>query len=136
MRASNAKRRSIRTGVPGSGLCCIICRSISDIVGLQRIYQQTGVLADLALDLGRNLGIVLQEALGVLATLAEALAVIREPSARLFDHVGLHPKIDEFTHLGDPLAEHDVELDLLERRSNLVLDHLHANLIADRLIAI
>jgi hypothetical protein len=38
--------------------------------------------------------------------------------------------------LGDALAVHDVELDLLERRRHLVLDHLDAGLVADHLVAL
>ncbi len=67
-----------------SGLCCIlIYRSTACIVGLQFIDQQTGILPDLAFDLGRNLRIVSQEGLGVLTALTETLAVVREPGAGL-----------------------------------------------------
>ena len=35
-----------------------------------------------------------------------------------------------------PGAVHDVELDLLEGRGDLVLDHLHAGLVADHFVAV
>src|ERR1700733_5432770 len=85
--------------------------------------DQAGILANRALDLAGDVGIVLQELLGVLAPLPEALAFMAEPRARLLDHAGLDAEIDQFADLGDALAIHDVELDLLEGRRDLVLDH-------------
>ena len=84
----------------------------------------------------RRRGFALQEGLGVLAALAEALAVVGEPGAGLFDDAGLDAEIDQFADLGNALAIHDVELDLLERRRDLVLDDLDAGLVADDLLAI
>ena len=63
----------------------------------------------------RDVGVLLEELLGVLAALAEALAVVGEPGAGLLDDAGLDAEIDELADLGDALAVHDVELDLLER---------------------
>jgi hypothetical protein len=98
--------------------------------------DEPGILAQRQLDLARQLGIVAQEALGVLAPLAEALAVIGEPGARLLDDAGLDAEVDELAGLRHALAIHDVELDLLEGRRQLVLDHLDAGLVADDLVAI
>src|SRR5665811_2210453 len=94
-----------------------------------------GVLAHLRLDLGGHVGIVLEELLGVLAALADAHAVIGEPGAGFFHHTRFDAEIDQLADLGDALAIHDVELDLLERRRQLVLDHLDPCLIADHLVA-
>src|SRR6202022_3919160 len=49
---------------------------------------------------------------------------------------GFYAEIDKFAGLGDALAVHDVELDLLEGRRHLVLDHFHTRLYADNLVAI
>jgi hypothetical protein len=49
---------------------------------------------------------------------------------------GLDAEIDQFAGLGDALAIHDVELDLLEGRRHLVLDHLDPGLVADHLVAV
>src|SRR5262245_26175230 len=53
------------------------------------VDDQAGALADRLLDRMRNLRVLLQERLGVLAPLADAVAVIGEPGARLLDDVGL-----------------------------------------------
>src|SRR5262249_59121980 len=79
---------------------------------------------------------LLEIGLGVLAALADALAIEGEPGARLLDDPGLDPEIDQFSRLGDALAIHDVEFDLFERGRYLVLDHLHACLVADHLLAL
>ncbi len=65
----------------------------------------------------RDARILLQEELGVLPALAETLTVIGEPGAGLLDDPGLDAEIDQLAGLGDALAVHDVELDLLERRA-------------------
>jgi hypothetical protein len=48
----------------------------------------------------------------------------------------LTPRSTSSPSLGDALAVHDVELDLAERRRDLVLDDLHAGLVADDLVAL
>src|SRR6185503_16550549 len=66
-----------------------------------RARHQAGVGADLLLDLVRDLGVLLEERLGVLAALADALAVVGEPSAGLLHHAGRDPEVDQLTGLGD-----------------------------------
>ena len=48
----------------------------------------------------------------------------------------LTPRSISSPHLRHAFAVHDVELDLLERRRELVLDHLDAGLVADHLVAL
>ncbi len=60
----------------------------------------------------------------------------REPGAGLLDHPGLDAQVDQLATLADALAVHDVELDLPERRRQLVLHHLHPGLVADDLVAV
>ena len=93
-------------------------------------------VADGLLDLGRDLGMVAQELLGVLAALADPLRLVGEPGAGLLDHAGLDAEVDQLAGLGDALAVHDVELDHAERRRDLVLDHLDPGLVADGLVAV
>src|SRR6185312_5951457 len=45
-------------------------------------------------------------------------------------------QIEDFADLRDAFAVHDVELDLLERRSDLILHHFDACGIADNVVAI
>src|SRR5207247_7541712 len=84
----------------------------------------------------RDVGIFLEIDLGVLAALTDAHAVIAEPSARFLDQPGLDPEVENLADLRNSLAVHDVELDLLERRRDLVLDHLHPRRVADDVVAI
>src|SRR5690606_32485152 len=94
------------------------------------------ILTERQLDLPREFRIIAQELFGIFATLPKTLRVIRKPGSRLFHNAGLDPQIDELTRLGYALAIHNVELNLLEGRSHLVLDDLHSRLIADRLLTI
>src|SRR5690606_17443785 len=50
--------------------------------------------ADLLLDSRRHLRMVAQKLLGVLAALADALAVVAEPGPGLLDDAGLHAEVD------------------------------------------
>src|SRR5690348_240413 len=51
---------------------------------------QPEFLAQLRVELGGDVLVVLQELAGVLATLADALALVAEPRARLLDHLVRH----------------------------------------------
>src|SRR5262245_5374330 len=106
------------------------------LAGEDSLGDEAGVLPDRGLYLGGDVGVGLEEAFGVLAALADALAVVGEPGARLFDHARLDAEIDQLAALRHAFAIHDIELDLLERRSELVLDHLDAGLVADHLVAL
>src|SRR5690242_15592406 len=97
---------------------------------------QPGILAKRRLDLARQLRIVAQEQFCVLAALPEPLRIVGEPGARLLDHAGLDAEIDQLAGLRHALAIHDVELDLLEGRRELVLHDLDAGLVADHLVAV
>src|SRR5690606_6688168 len=78
-----------------------------------------------------NFGIILEVLLGVFTPLTDADAVVGEPAARLLDHSCLDAEIEDFADLRDAFAVHDIELDLLERRRDLVLHHLHARGVAN-----
>jgi hypothetical protein len=93
-------------------------------------------LSLLVLDGEGHVRVVLQELLGVLAPLPDPFIAVGEPGAGFLDHAGLHAEIEQLAGLGDALAIHDVEFDLLERRRDLVLDHLDAGLVAHHLVAV
>src|SRR5687767_12434854 len=121
-----------------SGLCL---RGLIVVLVLFRLAHDdlgdhAGVLANRRLNLQGDIGIGLEEGLGVLAALPNALAVVGEPGAGFLHHAGLDAEIDEFAGLRYALAVHDVELDLLERRRQLVLHHLDSGLVADHLVAL
>src|SRR5918994_6790748 len=88
---------------------------------------------DLLLDLAGELGVVAEEVAGVLAALAELVAVVGEPGPRLLDEADVHTDIEQAPLLGDPLAVDDVELGRAERRGQLVLDYLGPGPVADHL---
>ncbi len=104
---------------------------LEDLLG-----DEARVLTDHLLDLRRHVGVVAQERLGVLASLADAGGSWLNQAPDFSTMPGLDAEIDELAHLRDALAVHDVELDLLEGRGHLVLDHLHARRVADDLVAL
>src|SRR5947209_19638381 len=95
-----------------------------------------GVAADRTLDQFADIGMLGKVLLGVLAALADALAVIGEPGTGFLDDPGLDAEIDQLAALRDALAVHDVEIDDLERWRHLVLDDLDRGLVADDLVAV
>ncbi len=98
--------------------------------------EDAGIGAHLVLDRLGDLGVLAEVVLGVLAALADALAVVGVPGARLLDDAGLLAEVDQLAGLAHALAVHDVELDDLERRRHLVLHHLDAGVVADDLVLV
>ena len=92
--------------------------------------------ADGLLEFGGDFRVFLEKGLGVLAALADALAVVAEPGAALLDDAGGDAEVEQLAVLGDALAVHDVELDHAEGRRQLVLHHLDPGLVADHVVAL
>ncbi len=90
---------------------------------------------EFVLDLGEHLHVLFQEITGVVATLAESLAVVAVPSPGLVDDVRLDGEVEHVTAAADALTEEDIELADLERRGHLVLDDLDPRAVADGLVA-
>src|SRR4029077_15714806 len=76
-----------------------------------------------------------QERGRVLASLAEPLVAEAEVRPRLRHGLPLEPGVERRDFPRDARAVDDVEFRLLERWCNLVLHHLHAYAVADRLDA-
>jgi hypothetical protein len=69
-------------------------------------------------------GVLAQELARVVAALADLLAVVGVPGARLFDDLGVHAHVDDLALAADAFAEQDVELGGLERGETLFLTTL------------
>src|SRR5262249_37730619 len=78
------------------------------LAGENLFADAAGILPDRGFDLRHHVGVRFQEGLGVLAALADALAVVGEPGTRLLDHTSLDAEVQNFSGLGDTLAIHDV----------------------------
>src|SRR5688500_7670353 len=104
--------------------------------GLGGRRGDAGLLADARLDLARERRVLLQEVARVVLALAEPVALVDVPGARLLQHAEVDADLEHLAFARDAVAVHDVELCLLERRRDLVLDDLHARLGADHLVAL
>src|SRR3954453_15912063 len=113
-----------------------VARPRRRVDGRHEVLADAERLVHLALDLLGDLGVLVQERLGVVAPLAEALGSVGEERAGLRDDVVLDPQVQDAARGRDALAELDVELALAERRCDLVLDHLDADAVAHRLRAV
>src|SRR5713226_3242055 len=83
-----------------------------------------------------DLRILLEELLGVLAPLAEALAAVGEPGAALLDNPLVDREVEQIAGLRDAFTVHDVELGFAERGRHFVFDNLHARAPADHDVAV
>src|SRR6185312_2966012 len=92
--------------------------------------------ADLLLDLACHLSVALQIAARVVLALPYAIALVRVPGAGLLDDALRGAELDDFALAGDPLAVHDLEFSLAERRRHLVLHNFDARHVADDLVAV
>ena len=89
----------------------IVVVALAFFTGEDFFGDESGILADGGFDFPGDVRIVFQESLGVLAALADALAVVGVPGAGFFDDAGC-AEIDQFALLRDAFAIEDVELDL------------------------
>src|SRR5205085_3940314 len=90
--------------------------------------------ADLAFDLAGQVGVLLDEELGIFAALTEAHVAVGEPRAGLLDDLVLEADVDQLAGLGDPLAVAYVDLRMTEGCCALVLDDLDLHARADDLL--
>src|SRR6478735_7308149 len=111
-------------------------RHVRHLGGLVDTRPDAELLLDLLLDLVGEVGVVLEEVASVLLALAELVAVVGVPGTGLADEAVLDAHVDEAALTRDAVAVEDVELGLLERRGDLVLDDLDAGAVADRLGAV
>src|SRR5581483_11779411 len=113
------------------------------LVGRLGDRQQPGgrdlVIAELGLDpledRLRHVRVLTQEGGRILAPLAEPLVLEAEVRPRLLDDLSLERRVEHGSLPGDAESVEDVELGLLERRSDLVLRHLDPHAVSDRLDA-
>src|SRR5690606_24155470 len=102
-------------------------------LGAWRYHEQlvTNLLLDFLADLG-----VLLEILGRIGlALADLVALVGIPGARLLDQALLHAEIDDLAVAVDTFAIEDLEFSLTERWCHLVLHHLDAGFAAHHFIA-
>src|SRR5271170_3941199 len=92
--------------------------------------RQAERLAQLAIELGAHVGVVLQELPGVLAPLADPLTLVAVPGTTLLDQVLRRAEIKQVAFLGSPFSVDDVELSLAEWRGDFVLHNLYFSAVA------
>src|SRR5580692_5014700 len=92
-------------------------------------------LPDLAFDLNGDIGMLLEEALGVFAALADALLSVGVPGAALADDVLIERDVEDRSHLRDAVTVGDVELGLPEWWSAFILDDFDARARSDAVLA-
>ena len=74
------------------------------------------LLANFGLDFIGNSEILFEEPGSVRLALADLVALVGIPGARFVDEIKLDPPVNDFAHVIDALAVHDLELGLLEGR--------------------
>ena len=128
------------SGGGGCGRGFPIGGRLNDFRGVQRLHgalftggqQAVRIGTHDLLDLVRDLRVLFQEDLGVIAALAQADIAVVEPGAALLHNAQLDAQVQNLTDFRDALAEHDVKLGLTERGCHFVLDDLGAGTVADK----
>src|SRR5437764_1052708 len=80
--------------------------------------------------------LILQSLLRVLTTLAESLALVREPRTALFNYAIVRREIEQVAFLRNAFAVHDVEFAFTEWRRDFILRDFHLRAIAHDTIAV
>src|SRR5690606_2970421 len=130
-RLPRRRRRSRRAGRPARRPCSEVDRGGQRLGLGVDLGADPELLLDPLLDLVGEAGVVAQELAGVLLALPELVALVGVPGAGLADDPLLDADVDERALAADAHAVEDVELGLLERRRDLVLDDLDAGAVAD-----
>src|SRR5262245_41483940 len=92
-------------------------------------------LAELLLNSGGDVRILLEILLSVLPALANPVILVGVPSPTFMHETALARKVQQVPFARDPFAIHHVELRLPERRGHFVFHHLHAHAATRRLVA-
>ena len=101
----HGRRTLARRGCGGRRPACLAaCGGSTFIAGAGSPFTGSALtkpsdLRTSVFELLANIVVVLEELLGVLASLADALALVAEPRAALFDHVLSHAEIDQVAFL-------------------------------------
>src|SRR5215471_13280263 len=116
---------------------CSTRSSLDEFLGDRR--RSLGIAerrAQLVLDFLGDGRVVLEVLSGVVLALADALAAVAVPGTGLLDDAVVAAHVDQLALAADALAVQDLGDDLLERRRELVLDHLDLGLVADDFLAL
>src|SRR5712692_5568011 len=106
--------RRVRTRRHRSDARAALRSCLAFINRLRRCGNQAERLAHLGFELGIDFLVVFEELARILAALANALALVAEPSAGFLEQVEIHGQIDEVTFARDAFAVHDVEFSFTE----------------------
>src|SRR3954454_17355893 len=117
------RRASYLCGFDLGGLLCPIIRRRRGRGRRRRSGIKPKSSADLSFDLSRQLRIVLEELLGVVAALPQAGLAVGEERARFLDQILLDAEVEKSALTRDSLPVLDVELGLTEGRRDFVLHH-------------
>src|SRR6202041_3933763 len=88
--------------------------------------EQAQRLAQVVLDFAADVRVFLQENAGVIAALAQAFVLVRNPGAGFFEQAIADPQVNQIALARDAFAVNDFDLTLAERCSNFVLYDLRA----------
>src|SRR5438105_4787615 len=103
---------------------------------MRAMMVQAHRLAYFGLEFGGDVGIFFQEVAGILAALANTLALVAEPGAGFFYNIVQRANVEQVAHARDTLAVHNVELSLAEGRGGLVLYDFNFRARAHHVIAL
>src|SRR5262249_46846556 len=113
-------RAGARRGVGDRDRACGVGGNRRGLAGRRALHEAEGG-ADLLVDLGGEVGVVLEEDARVLAPLAEADLAVGEPRAGFLDDAVRDAEVEEIAFLRNAFAVEDVELGRAERRRDFVL---------------
>src|SRR5438270_10450524 len=102
----------------------------------RRHAGDTQLLPQLRVHTGKDVFVLFQEGADVLATLADAFALVAVPCATLVHDVVQHREIENIALTRNPLAIENVELRIAKRSRHLIFDNLDLGAGTDNRIAI
>ena len=77
-----------------------------------------------------------QIGLGILTPLPDPFVPVRIPATGFVDDPGFYPHVNQLSHFGDTFTIHNIEINLLERCSDLVLHNFDPCLVPHDLLTV
>ena len=78
-----------------------------------------------------KLRVLLKGDFGIIAALSHTLLAIVEPSTAALENANLNAQVNDFTHTGNTLTVHNIELCLFKGRCYLILNNAGAGAVTD-----
>lgn len=100
------------------------------------IGDKEGIMEKSGLDLKRELRIIIEILIGVIEKMKEKMGIIGEKGKRIIKKKGIEKKIEKIEKIGKEREINDIELEMIERRREIVIKKIKEGMVEKKLVEI